>query len=108
MDATPLYPKGFHPVLTSQLPDISGFAPYLSRVRAPVKYLFVDYDISVHIPQDIHPKLTTGCFGRDREVPELSWDVPYDPFKVDIFIIGNVLKKEFLEASVVLVPVVFC
>jgi len=40
--------------------------------------------------------LVLGLAGRDREVPELSDEVPYDPFKVDIFTIGNVLRREFV------------
>ena len=39
-----------------------------------------------------------GIAGRDRDVPELSKNVPYDPFKVDIFTIGNVLLRAELQA----------
>ncbi|EED81131.1 predicted protein [Postia placenta Mad-698-R] len=65
------------------------------RSRVPIKYYYVDYGLSVYIPPDIHPKLVLGDFGRDQDVPELSLTVPYDPFKVDIFIIGNMLKRIF-------------
>jgi hypothetical protein len=39
-------------------------------------------------------ELVLGVAGRDQDVPELSNNVPYDPFKVDIFTIGNVLRGE--------------
>lgn len=34
----------------------------------------------------------TGIFGLDQDVPELSREIPYDPFKVDVFIIGNMFR----------------
>ena len=40
-----------------------------------------------------------GEDGRDQEVPELSDDIPYDPFKVDIFIIGNLFRRMFYDVS---------
>ena len=43
------------------------------------------------------PFMVTGRDGLDREVPELSYSVPYNPFAVDIFTLGNVYKKDFLQ-----------
>ena len=95
MDADALYPHGFHPVQDLFLPDGVTPAMQLSRIGVPIRYYFIDFGLSVHIPKDVYPKLAVGAYGRDQEVPELSWDVPYDPFKVDIFILGNNLKKAF-------------
>ncbi|THG96474.1 hypothetical protein EW026_g5361 [Hermanssonia centrifuga] len=52
----------------------------------------------VRLPTD-SPKLVVGGYGRDQDVPELSFDVPYDPFKVDIFILGNMFKREIYNNS---------
>lgn len=95
MDADAMYPEGFHPVGLNFKPDRSGYAKHTSRSAAPVKYYFVDFGISVHIPESMSSKLVTGFLGRDRDPPELSNEIPYDPFKLDIFIIGNMLKLEF-------------
>ncbi|KAI0310988.1 hypothetical protein OF83DRAFT_1152991 [Amylostereum chailletii] len=100
MDASAMYPLGFHPVYDRYLPD--GRTPasrtMLPRSAAGVKYYFVDYGISSsYIPPEQPIKLVTGLPGRDRDVPELSDTIPYDPFKVDIFTIGNVLRTEFQE-----------
>ncbi|KAL6306741.1 hypothetical protein BKA93DRAFT_772601 [Sparassis latifolia] len=97
MDASMLYPHGFHPIRGLRLPDGITFNKPLSRAGKPIKYYYVDFGISVYCPQDVHPKLVVGVDGRDRDVPELSPDVPYDPFKVDIFIIGNLLIHRFYE-----------
>jgi hypothetical protein len=95
MDATHMYPLGFHPVENIYLDDKKTLAPRISRLEAGVRYYFVDYGISSYFPPGSQRELVVGIAGRDQDVPELSNDVPYDPFKVDIFTIGNVLRGEF-------------
>ena len=96
MDASLLYPEGFHHILDDYLPDIAKRAPVRERVEVwpPVDYYSTDFDISSSISTSIHPKLNLGRYGRDQEVPELSNRTPCNPVKVDIFIIGNLLRKE--------------
>ena len=60
--------------------------------------LFRSFGLSSHLPPDKDQQVV-GIYGRDQDVPELSDDVPYDPFKTDIFIIGNMLRNEFTEVS---------
>lgn len=121
MDSDAMYPQGFHPVEIAYAADYSGYAKHVSRTAANVRYYFVDFGISVHIPDNLASKLVTGRLGRDRDPPELSPDWGrsrkrgnqdpsdssaaaaeedegergYDPFKLDVFIIGNMLKQEF-------------
>ena len=97
MDADAMYPEGFHPIRLDFKPDRSAPAKYISRTAAGVKYFFIDFGISVYIPEDLRPMMVTGVHGRDRDPPELSQSTPYDPFKLDIFIIGNMLRREFQE-----------
>ena len=97
VDSKALFPRGFHPVYCDRLPDASSGAPVLSRSTMPVKYYYIDFGISSYIPRDSKDKLVVGTLGRDQDVPELSSSVPYDPFKVDIFILGNVFRNEFRE-----------
>ena len=95
MDAERMFPRGFHPVKDLLLHDIVTPAPFIPRRDAGVKYYFVDYGISSYFPTGSENRLVLGRDGRDQDVPELSDEVPYDPFKVDIFTIGNVLRQEF-------------
>ena len=95
-----MYPEGFHPVKYSYKRDYSGWATYVPRSVAGVRYYFADFGISAYIPGEEHQKFVTGVLGRDQEPPELSETVPYDPFKLDIFIIGNMLKQEFCDVIV--------
>ncbi|KAH9834123.1 kinase-like domain-containing protein [Rhodofomes roseus] len=97
MDATPLFPDGFHPLRNTLKPDGKTAAWPNSRSHFPVKYYFIDFGISVQIPPDVQPKLAVGGDGRDQAPPELSDDVPYDPFKLDVFILGNVFRKNFYD-----------
>ena len=95
MDGDAMYPEGVHPVRIYHKPDRSGMSKQISRSLTDVKYYFIDFGISVYIPENLRPKLVTGAYGRDREPPELSEQVPYDPFKLDIFIIGNMFNRDF-------------
>ena len=100
MDASALYPRGFHPMATYYLPE-DGItpAPCLSRSTTPVTYYFVDFGLSsLFSPNDTN-RLVTGTHGIDREVPELSLTEAYDPFKVDIFILGNMFRMAFYEVT---------
>lgn len=99
MDPDRMFPRGFHPVKDLLLHDILSPAPYIPRRDVGVKYYFVDYGISSYFPTESEPRLVLGRDGRDQDVPELSDEVPYDPFKVDIFTIGNVLGLEFCNVS---------
>ncbi|EPT00389.1 hypothetical protein FOMPIDRAFT_1049710 [Fomitopsis schrenkii] len=97
MDGNPLFPQGFHPIYDTSLPDGHGLSWPMSRSHFPVQYYYIDFSISVYIPPDVGPKLAVGVFGRDQDPPELSDVVPYDPFKLDVFILGNVFRKEFYD-----------
>lgn len=95
MDANDLYPESFHPVFRNKLPDFKTPAVPLSRLELPrpVKYYIADFGLSTRFSPGA-PRLVLGEKGADREVPELSDRVPYDPFKTDVFFIGNMLRRK--------------
>ena len=97
MEASNMYPYGFHPIRSSYLQDVTTHVTIIPRTMVNVKYYFVDYGISSYFPPGSQARLVVGTDGRDRDVPELSDEVPYDPFKVDIFTIGNVLRQLFCD-----------
>src|SRR5258708_19531111 len=94
-----MFAPGCHPVKDLLLHEHLPPAPIIPRRDVGVKYYFVDYGISSYFPTGSKPHLVLGRDGRDQDVPELSDEVPYDPFKVDIFTIGNVLCLEFCNVS---------
>jgi len=95
MDASAMYPRSFHPIKCNHLPDGFTLATEIPRTEAGVRYHFIDYGISSYFPPGQPRALVTGRSGLDQDVPELSDTVPYEPFAVDIFIVGNTLRKEF-------------
>ena len=99
MDASNLYPLGFHPIVPSYLPDFSTPSSRLTRSTAKVRYYFIDYGISTHVPPGSPPVTVIGRAGRDQDVPELSETKPYDLFPIDVFIVGNVLRTIFYDAD---------
>ncbi|KAI0351979.1 kinase-like protein [Trametes cingulata] len=96
MDARPLYPNDHHPVRMHRAPDAIHDAIPLSRSDHPVKYYYVDFGLSVHFPEGASSRVV-GVVGRDKEIPELSADVPYDAFKADIYALGNLFDKAYLQ-----------
>ncbi|KZV68708.1 hypothetical protein PENSPDRAFT_666269 [Peniophora sp. CONT] len=98
MDASEMYPDGFHPVnMDDTLEDGFIRARVRPRSQVSIKYYFIDYGISSVFAPGQPRGLVTGTDGRDQDVPELSDIAPYDPFAVDVFLIGNLLRKAFLE-----------
>ena len=96
MDALVLYPDGYHPSRLFAAPDGERYATPLSRTDHPVRYYYIDFDLSVGFEEGQSHNVI-GDVGRDNEVPELSNDVPYNAFKVDIFSLGNLYYKEFCK-----------
>ena len=101
MDATFLYPFGFHPYLQTMTPDIRREAKSLRRRDVgPIKYYFIDFGISSKFDESNTNRLVSGRDGLDQQVPELRLQNTYDPFPLDVFILGNVYNNLFLGVRV--------
>ncbi|KAL5513547.1 hypothetical protein ACEPAH_3946 [Sanghuangporus vaninii] len=61
------------------------------------RYYFTNFGLSSYFDDLDRRRLVTGNRAQDREIPELSNIVPYDPFTVGIFALGNVFKRNFLD-----------
>lgn len=105
MDGSELYPEGFHPVVPSLKLNYRDLAPELRRRDVSnVKYLFTDYGVSSRFDDPSAPRLVLGTECQDRTVPELSRTIPYDPFPVDVYTLGNVYREALLEVSTTSLP----
>jgi len=99
MDGAALYPGGFHPSWKDRtLINPSEYAKHLRRsdLRS-IKYYIIDFGISIFYKDPDAPKLAVGREGRDVDAPELSSDVPYDPFPVDVYTLGRVYRRSFID-----------
>jgi hypothetical protein len=101
-DASPLYDSPPHPFSNHMKRDFSGEAKHSStRTRRPIKYYLVDFGLSRRYnPGDSEaPYLEPPGWGGDKTVPEfLASSNHCDPFPVDIYCIGNAIRRHFLEA----------
>lgn len=94
MDAKPLYPSGHHPVRLGYSLDTLYPVTALPRAGRKIRYFYIDFGLAMHFPKG-SSTYVVGDVGRNARVPELSDQVPYDAFKVDIFALGDLLSKEF-------------
>lgn len=97
MDARTLYPEGWHPQAYLRTPDVKTIlAPRALREIEEVPYYLIDFGLSTY-----KQNLTTGLDGQER-APELSDEIPYDPFKLDVYILGMAYKRFFERVRITL------
>ncbi|KAF7301144.1 Protein kinase domain-containing protein [Mycena indigotica] len=96
MDATKVQPFGFHfrfsKTIDGNLEHPSGWRDRC--LVAPVDYYFIDFGLSSFHEEGADQARDVAAVGQDKTVPELSDDEPYNPFKVDIYQLGNVFLKQ--------------
>ena len=100
MDASAMYPSGFHPVKHNMKPDYSGRARYSTRTECPPKYYLIDFGLSRHfLPGE--ETLDYPYHGGDKTAPEYQsegWrDRLINPFPIDVYYVGNWIRIHFLE-----------
>ncbi|KAG6888296.1 hypothetical protein C0995_009295 [Termitomyces sp. Mi166 len=91
MDISLIMPEGFRFGASLKYDMISyRDLEWKSRSSArPMQYYFIDFDISKHYLVDEKIETLTGLSGQDRTVSEMLDNKPYDPFKVDVYQLGN-------------------
>ncbi|KAJ7688469.1 hypothetical protein B0H17DRAFT_1068860 [Mycena rosella] len=70
---------------------------------APKKYYFIDFGLACSFSSFEERGLVRGVCGQHRNIPELSEEIPYDPFPLDIRQLGEMLKRDYTEVYVGLV-----
>ncbi|KAJ7159109.1 hypothetical protein C8R43DRAFT_1086966 [Mycena crocata] len=105
MDGSKMFPQGFHPQHPRRKRDInSGPAKFYTRTQCPPKYYFTDFGISrVYSSKNV---IDSVIRGGDRTVPEYKFlgedglrVVPCNPFPVDIYFLGNMIRTNFLDGD---------
>jgi len=99
MDAKSLVPTGWHFVAPFCEPDGMTRITPLDRKRHPVRYYFIGFGNSLHIPRHQRTPIK-GIGGGDCDVPELHTGQAYDPFKLDIYTLGNLIDKYLHEVRI--------
>ena len=77
----------------------SPFFTSLDPISFPPKYYFTQFASALHLPGDKRSTFVTGKVGLDQDVPEMTGSAPYDPFKADVRVLGNMYRDQFLRVS---------
>ncbi|EIN06245.1 kinase-like protein [Punctularia strigosozonata HHB-11173 SS5] len=98
LDPRDMYPDGFHPAKPSKAKDLKGAAHYYTRTQRPSRYYLIDFGLSMLFPPE-GPRTAIPTMGGDRSVPEFTtdYDAIYDPFPVDVYYLGNWVRKYIIE-----------
>ncbi|KAF9559496.1 hypothetical protein CPC08DRAFT_637755 [Agrocybe pediades] len=93
MDSSKVIPKGHHFRNWFSHTGLLGQRfEYNTRWKLrPHRYYIIDYGISTRCTSS--DAWILGVCGQDKTVPEMSETVPYNPFKLDVYQLGNVFKK---------------
>ncbi|KZV79520.1 hypothetical protein EXIGLDRAFT_631816 [Exidia glandulosa HHB12029] len=100
IDFKTLYPPSirWHPQRPGYNDDTTQYIDPCRRWRGNARYYIIDFGISSRF-EGPGPHLVTGTFGRDQGPPELSDHVPYDLFKIDVFILANFFLDRYVSVS---------
>ncbi|TFY54532.1 hypothetical protein EVJ58_g8807 [Rhodofomes roseus] len=109
LDASPLYPQGFHPVQDDCLPDAVTPTSPLSRRRARVSYYIINFSTAMRMPEPYDrtkpAMLDVGRYawhGRSATPPELvavnmGLRTQYNPFLLDVWLLGCAFNRMFAQ-----------
>lgn len=97
MDSAPLYNEPIHVLNYFMNRDYTRRVKRTSRTLRPVKYYFIDFGSARQFnPADGSPQIPTG-HGGDRSVPEFQTQENCDPFAVDVYRVGNIVRENFTD-----------
>ena len=92
VDPSKLCPEGFHFGDPRYRDDFRTPSRWLERRSvAPLDYYFIDFELAEYFPPSLDNRLCIGFYGQNKNVPEMSLTVPYDPFKLDVFQLGGAM-----------------
>ena len=104
-----MFPKGFHSQKNLRTKDARGIALFFTRTQQLTRYIIIDFGmLSRYDPSDVSPR-EVGLIRGDKTVPEFLKGQPYhDPYKTDIYYVGNLVRTEFMQVrSSLLLTVLF-
>ncbi|KAI3604625.1 hypothetical protein WG66_008496 [Moniliophthora roreri] len=101
MDSSPLYSRLPHPINQFSTYDFKKQLYPRGRTRHPVKYYFIDFDLCEQYDITSGPPRKKPIYGGDTSVPEFrnNPEQPCDPFAVDVYRIGDLIRTCIAECS---------
>ncbi|KAJ6631304.1 hypothetical protein B0H10DRAFT_2159705 [Mycena sp. CBHHK59/15] len=102
MDASPLLPRGVavHPRDLEMMRDLSHDVHLCNRTENPVKYYWIDFDLSTEHDPSTGAALVEPRYGGTQEFPKFAFeDQLCDPFAVDVWCLGFLIQTYFTKGS---------
>ncbi|TBU31680.1 kinase-like domain-containing protein [Dichomitus squalens] len=98
MDPVPLFSELPHPVRLYKSYDFKRRVTQHTRTAHPTTYYYIDLGLSNRCDPPGASPLIHVSIGGDRTVPEYKDPSALrDPYKIDVYCLGNVIREEFLE-----------
>lgn len=102
MDPKPTFPNMYHPRETNKNRNFMGKAKFYTRTVRPTKYFLIDFGLSKRYNLDDGEPSELPIIGGDKTVPEFQgegYDEPSNPFRTDIYYLGNMVRESYLLVS---------
>ncbi|KAL0572776.1 hypothetical protein V5O48_009189 [Marasmius crinis-equi] len=98
MDSRRLYDLPVHPIKQIMARDWSRKVQVYTRTERPVTYYYIDFGLAQQYPPEASATREPG-YGGDTTVPEFQTNQSCDPFAVDVYRLGNLMRECFLSGS---------
>jgi hypothetical protein len=97
MDSSPLYDQPMHPVKSDRTYDWKRRVKPKRRTRRPVRYYYIDFDLCEQYDPAVGKAHKVPGYGGDRTPPEFKHPERLcDPFAVDVYRLGNILRSRIV------------
>jgi hypothetical protein len=96
-DPSGMYPKGYHPVQLNRSLNFKGRAKRYTRTERPPRYYLIDFGLSRRYPS--RDALDEPLRGGDKSAPEHRRGGRCNPFRTDIYYLGNLVRDHFMQVS---------
>jgi hypothetical protein len=93
-DASGMYPKGYHPVQFNRSLKVKGQAKQYTRTARPPRYYLIDFSLSRQYSS--RNALDEPLRGGDKSAPEHRHGGRCNPFRTDIYYLGNLVREHFI------------
>ncbi|CAE6491902.1 unnamed protein product [Rhizoctonia solani] len=91
-----LYDQPFNPFLhTPTSGHRQAATPKYRRSQQPIRYYYIDFGYAKRFQDAKQVRVVQGAHARER-APEQLEGRPYDPFKVDIYQLGAVMRRDLI------------
>jgi len=105
MDGSDICASPIHPFRSNKQRDGVTNSRFFTRTARPVKYYLIDFGHAKVYDSNISLEATLDAPGwgaGDSTIPEFTKDADCNPFSVDVYCMGNLIRQEFTEVIVLL------